>query len=72
MAQPTTKQKKGEQVTAVDTFTALPMLTQQQVARDWIERGKLNIMRGDGIATHYQFLLWVSAEYEISLEDLLS
>ena len=48
------------------------MLTQQQVARDWIERGKLNIMRGDGVATHYQFLLWVSAEYEISLEDLLS
>jgi hypothetical protein len=57
---------------ATDTFTALPMLTQQLVAKDWIERGKLNIMRGTGIATHYNFLLWISEEYDISLEDLLS
>lgn len=59
-------------MTTKQIFETLPMLTQQQVARDWIERGKEGVMRGLGIADHYTFLLWLSAEYEISLEDLLS
>lgn len=57
---------------AVKTFNKLPEETQQQVAQDWIYRLNHDMMRGTGIATHYGFLQWVSAEYEISLEDLLS
>lgn len=56
----------------VQEFYALPEVTQQQVARDWVYRKQRDMMRGEGIATHYKFLMWVSAEYEISMEDLLS
>lgn len=58
-------------ITDVEIFNALPIKTQQQVALDWIQRGKSEMMRGLGIATHYKFLLWLSAEYEIALDDLL-
>ena len=57
--------------TATDTFEALPMPLQKAIAKDWIERYRNNEMRGLGVAQHYGFLLWVSAEYEISLDDLL-
>lgn len=47
------------------------MPLQKAIAKDWIERYRNNEMRGLGVAQHYGFLLWVSAEYEISLDDLL-
>lgn len=56
----------------VDKFLTLPMPLQQAIAKDWIDRHQNNEMRGLGVAQHYDFLLWVSAEYEISLQDLLS
>lgn len=58
--------------TARQIFEQLPTTLQQAVAQDWIQRYSSNQMRGLGIAQHYGFLLWVSAEYDISLADLLA
>lgn len=55
-----------------EKYEALPKQIQQAVARDWLERKRNGNMRGEGVGSHFGFLLWVSEEYGIAMSDLLS
>lgn len=57
--------------TVVDTFVQLPLYLQLRIANDWIMRGKENMARGLGIATHYNFMQWVAQEYDMTLDEAL-
>lgn len=51
---------------------SLPMETQKALLKDWVDRRKLGIIRGEGLASHASYIDMIAKENDITIDEVLS